>query len=93
MNAYSSLWIMHSCWDMLDFDIPYCLTEYGTYLPFDSHRDVNGMAVELGDYQKSIIYKNYTNQIIGFKGFNLGGFVFHLGETTQESMTWWNIVI
>jgi len=31
------------------------------------------------------------SDISEFKGYNLGGFVFHLGETTQESLTWWNI--
>jgi hypothetical protein len=91
MNAYGSIRLFHSYWDFMGFDKPYVLTEYGHYLPCDRARDINAKAEELGDYQKALIYKDYTQQILSFKGGNLGGFVFHLGDTTQESLTWWNI--
>lgn len=41
--------------------------------------------------KKQNFYRYYLEQIFEFKGYNLGAFAFHLGETTQESMTWWNI--
>lgn len=91
INAYGSIRAFHSRWEFLGFDKPYVFTEYGPYLPFQRPQDLNGSSEELGDYQKAILYKDYTNQILSFKNYNLGGFVFHLGETTQESMTWWNI--
>jgi len=91
MNSYCSIRTIHSSWDFLKINRPYVITEYGPYLPSDSRRDINGGAIELGDYQKASIYRDYTEQIKSFEGCNLGGFAFHLGETTQESMTWWNI--
>ncbi|MCG2712948.1 MAG: hypothetical protein L6416_11595, partial [Candidatus Omnitrophica bacterium] len=91
INAYCSIRFIHGAWDVLEIAKPYVITEYGPYLPNDSHRDTNGKPVELGDYQKAMIYRDYTEQIEGFAGYNLGGFAFHLGETSQESMTWWNL--
>ena len=90
-NTYAGVRAIHSRWDYLGFNKPYLITEFGPYLPNDSRRDINGKAVEIGDYQKASIYKYYASQLQSFKGCNLGGFVFHLGETTQESMTWWNL--
>lgn len=91
MNEYGSIRIAHGAWDYLNFDKPYVLTEYGPYLSLDRPKDINGSSIELSDDQKARKYKDFIEQIISFKGYNLGGFVFHLGETTQESMTWWNI--
>lgn len=91
INAYGSIRAFHSYWDFLGFDKPYVFTEYGPYLPYQRPKDPNGKSQELGDYQKAFLYKDYTSQILSFKGYNLGSFAFHLGETTQESMTWWNI--
>ncbi len=91
MNSYGSVRFIQGVWDYLDWDIPYVITEYGHYLPKDRPKDENEQPIELFDYQKAQMYETYTKQIHEFKGYNLGGFVFHLGETTQESMTWWNI--
>lgn len=90
-NTFGGIRTIQSRWDYLDFNKPYVITEFGPCIPAESLRDLNGKPVELGDYQKAIFYKEYVNQLHGFKGYNLGGFVFHLGETTQESMTWWNL--
>ncbi|MCP4649701.1 MAG: hypothetical protein GY853_06430 [PVC group bacterium] len=92
MNSYCTIRMIHGSWDILKVNKPYSITEYGPHLPCDSRKDKYGRAKELGDYQKAIIYRNYAKQIKSFKGDNLGGFVFYLGDTTQESMTWWNIV-
>lgn len=91
MNEYGSIRTAHGAWDYLQFDIPYVFTEYGPYLSIDRPKDANAKPMELSDIQKAKKYKEFIEQIISFKGYNLGGFVFHLGETTQESMTWWNI--
>ncbi|MFH0940890.1 MAG: glycoside hydrolase family 2 TIM barrel-domain containing protein [Candidatus Omnitrophota bacterium] len=91
MNEYGSIRTAHGKWEYLGFDKPYVFTEYGPYLSSDRPKDVNGKAVELSDIDKAKRYKEFNEQIYSFKGYNLGGFVFHLGETTQESMTWWNL--
>jgi len=91
MNVYGSIRTAHGTWDYLNIERPYIITEYGSYLSQDSQKDMNDKAIELSDEQKALIYKKHYSDIQDFKGFNLGSFVFHLGETTQESMTWWNI--
>jgi hypothetical protein len=90
-NTYGGMRSIQSMWELAGFDKPYVITEFGPYLPMYSPRDVNGRMVELGDYQKAAIYKHTMEQLLSFKGSNLGGFVFHLGETSQDSMTAWNI--
>ncbi|MEI8345321.1 MAG: hypothetical protein WCG06_04545, partial [Candidatus Omnitrophota bacterium] len=70
---------------------PYLITEFGPALPYECAKDANGRPRELEDYQKAMLYRDLNKQIAGFKGDNLGGFAFHLGETTQDSMSWWNI--
>ena len=91
MNIYGSLRAHHGVWEYLDINKPYIVSEYGPLLPIDSSQDKNGIPVELPDFEKAKIYKSFYFDIEDFSGYNLGGFVFHLGETTQESMTWWNI--
>ena len=91
MNIYGSIRISHSKWDKAELNIPYCVTEYGPHGPWDVNKDTNGASQDEPDQAKAAIYRNMTNEIIGFKGYNLGGFAFHLGETTQESLTWWNL--
>lgn len=90
-NVYGSVRSLHSHWEALGFDKPYLITEFGPPLPSYSAKDANGRPAELEDYQKAIVYKSLWEQIVEHKDDNLGGFVFHLGETTQETMTWWNI--
>ena len=91
MNEYGSIRTAHGTWDYLKFNKPYVFTEYGHYISLDRPKDINNRSVELSDQQKAQRYRDFSQQIHSFKGYNLGGFVFHLGETTQESMTWWNL--
>lgn len=91
INSYGSIRFSQGKWDYLGFNIPYVLTEFGPYGPWDRPKDTNGTSIEQSDKEKAQLYKYYLEQIFEFKGYNLGAFAFHLGETTQESMTWWNI--
>ena len=91
MNVYPSLRVCHGVWEKLEVNKPYILTEFGPPIYTQCSRDENGLSFELNDKQKAIYYREIINQMYEFRGYNLGGFVFHLGETTQESMTWWNI--
>ncbi len=91
MNVYGSIRTAQGAWEYQGFDKPYLLTEYGSHLSADRPKDGNNKPIELSDENKAKIYKDLAGQIYSFKGNNVGGFVFHLGETTQESMTWWNI--
>lgn len=91
MNVYPSLRVCHGTWEKLRIDKPYVLTEFGPPIYTQGVKDRYGFSFELDDKQKSLFYRELISQMFEFKGSNLGGFVFHLGETTQDSMTWWNI--
>jgi len=91
VNEYGSIRSTHGSWKDNGFDVPYLFTEYGPFLSTDRPRDANRRASEPQDYQKAMIYRSLTEQIWEFSGYNLGGVAFHLGETSQESMTWWNL--
>ncbi|MGE5279904.1 MAG: glycoside hydrolase family 2 TIM barrel-domain containing protein [Deltaproteobacteria bacterium] len=90
-NEYASIRALQGAWQDAGFDKPYLVTEYGPYLSQARPRDVNRRASEQQDYQKALLYRSMTEQIWEFSGYNIGGVVFHLGETSQESMTWWNL--
>jgi len=91
MNIYGSIRISNGTWDKSGLNIPYCVTEYGPHGPWDVKKDTNGASQDEPDQAKAAIYRNMAKELIGLKGYNIGGFVFHLGETTQESLTWWNL--
>ena len=90
-NCYGSIRSIHAAWKHLKFDKPYVITEFGPFLPMDRPKDVNGKSIELDDYKKASIYRHLLLQLKSLRKSNIGGFAFHLGDTTQESMTWWNI--
>lgn len=91
VNEYGSVRTVHGTWEHLGFEKPYIFTEFGHYLNIDRPKDLNRCSIELSDENKAKRYSEAYCTIFSFKGFNLGGFAFHLGETSQESMTWWNL--
>ncbi len=91
MNIYGSIKVSHGKWNKSTLNIPYIVTEYGPPGPWAVKKDKNGVSIEQPEQAKAAIYRNMTKEIINFKGYDLGGFVFHLGETSQESLTWWNL--
>ncbi len=91
MNMYGSVIAADSRWQGLGFEIPYLITEFGPLGSWDLPKDRHGKVTEQSDYVKASQYKNHWNLIKERKGKNIGGFAFHLGETTQESLTYWNL--
>lgn len=91
MNVYGTVIQAHGQWETLGFGIPYLLTEFGPNGPWAMPRDSNGRVVEPSDYSKASQYRLLWRSILDRRGSNVGGFVFHLGETTQESLTYWNV--
>ncbi len=91
MNVYGSVIGAQSGWQALDFGKPYLITEFGPLGPWDLPKDKNGKMLEQDDRSKAQQYKNHWSLIKERAGKNLGGFVFHVGETTQESLTMWNV--
>ena len=91
MNVYGSVIGSQSGWEALDFGKPYLITEFGPLGPWDLPKDRYGKMLEQDDISKSQQYKNHWSLIRERAGKNLGGFVFHIGETTQESLTMWNL--
>ncbi|MBF0485156.1 MAG: beta-galactosidase [Candidatus Omnitrophica bacterium] len=71
--------------------IPIIFTEFGPPGPWALAKDVNDRPLELNDQEKADFYSWETAAIFEKKGYNLGGFAFFLGETTQVSLTWWNL--
>ncbi len=72
-------------------NIPYVVSEFGPLGPWDRPKDVNGKPVDLTDVEKADYYEQYATLIERYRGYGLGGFAFYLGETTQVSLTWWNL--
>lgn len=73
------------------FNIPYLMTEFGSLGDWDRNKDPRGVSFELSDDSKMSYYRQLARQIKSYYGSCLGGFVFLLGDTTQVSLTWWNI--
>jgi len=91
MNVYGSVIGSQSGWQALNFGKPYLITEFGPLGPWDLPKDKNGKMLEQDDRSKAQQYKNHWSLIRERAGKNVGGFVFHIGETTQETLTMWNI--
>ncbi len=91
MNVYGSVIGSQSGWEALNFGKPYLITEFGPLGPWDLPKDKHGKMLEQDDVSKAQQYRNHWSLIKERAGKNLGGFVFHIGETTQESLTQWNI--
>jgi hypothetical protein len=91
MNVYGSVIGSQSGWQALDFGKPYVITEFGPLGPWDLPKDLSGKMSEQADYTKAQQYKNHWSLIRERRGKNVGGFAFHIGETTQESLTQWNL--
>lgn len=71
--------------------IPIVFTEFGPPGPWAFPVDMNQRPHELTDKQKADFYEQEGKAVFESKGYNLGGFVFSLGETSQISLTWWNV--
>ncbi len=71
--------------------IPLVFTEFGPVGPWDLPKDGNQRPQELTDRQKAWFYEKEARAVSRNKGYNLGGFAFYLGETSQISLTWWNL--
>jgi hypothetical protein len=90
INTYGGIEKIHQDLTAM-FDIPYLITEFGSLGEWDRDKDNHGVSFELNDDSKMSYYKQLAYKIKGYSGYCLGGFVFLLGDTTQVSLTWWNI--
>lgn len=90
INAYGGIDYIHEQVAAM-FDIPYLFTEFGSMGEWDRGKDPNGVSIELNDDSKMSYYKQFAHAIRNLHGHCLGGFVFYLGDTTQVSLSWWNI--
>lgn len=70
---------------------PVMVTEIGPIGPWDCKKDTNKITVEPTEKAKSFQYRNNVKEVFKYKDYVLGNYVFHLGETTQDSLCWWNI--
>ena len=93
INVYGSILIVDEEWRKYDFDIPYFITELGPKGPWDCKKDMFGLSIDYPDYEKAFFYQVLLEEYEKVKSRCLGVFVFYLGDTTQESLTWWNLTI
>jgi hypothetical protein len=91
INTYGAVEYIVDTMDELGLKKPFLITEAGPLLPLDSPKDKFGRSIDEADYEKAFRYQTLLEEIDKVRGPCLGGFVFLLGETTQESLTWWNI--
>ncbi|MBL8013839.1 MAG: hypothetical protein JNN05_08335, partial [Candidatus Omnitrophica bacterium] len=90
INAYGGFDQLH--FQLTDlFAVPYLVTEFGSLGEWSRNKDPQGVPFELNDESKMGYYKQYAHKIKSFYGYCLGGFAFYLGDTTQVSLSWWNI--
>ncbi|MBN2144829.1 MAG: hypothetical protein JW774_09425 [Candidatus Aureabacteria bacterium] len=90
-NTYGGVEYLHEEWKRLEFSIPYLITEFGPTGPWDCPKDQFDKSIDQADYEKSFAYQLILEEAEQFKGSCLGLFAFHLGDTTQESLSWWNL--
>lgn len=90
INTYGGIEFIHQEVTAM-FDIPYLVTEFGSLGEWDRGKDANGVSLELNDDSKMSYYKQFAHTIRNYYGHSLGGFAFFLGDTTQVSLSWWNI--
>jgi hypothetical protein len=93
VNTYGGVDYIHSAWLEEKMNKPYIITEAGPLGPWDRQKDKFGKAIDEADYEKSFHYQYLLEEIRRFSGWCLGGFVFQLGDTTQENLTWWNLTV
>ncbi len=93
-NFYGGVPVAYYEWKATGVKIPYIFTEYGPHGPWEVPLGENDQPLEPTDSQKKTAYlRNWQNCILKYKGFNLGGFAFHLTElmSTESSYTWWGL--
>ena len=93
VNTYGGVDYIQDYWNKEGIEIPYMITEAGPLGPWDCPKDEFGRSIDQADYEKAFHYQYLLEEIDRFKGYCLGGFMFHLGDTTQESLTWWNLTV
>ena len=94
INFYGGMPVAQKEWEVIGANIPYIFTEYGPHGPWEVPLDNNDQPIEPSDQEKKIAYlRNWRNYVLKYKGYNLGGFAFHLTDTmiTESSVTWWGL--
>lgn len=75
--------------DKLAINHPYMITEYGATGEWETKEDGNGVRMDPTDQEKyGIIATGFPDMIGKFKGRNLGGFVFHFGNSFDSTGLW-----
>ncbi len=89
INMYTYVVTMHRRWEMNGFDKPYIFTEFGPVNKWGVGNDKNGLPMDPSDWHKAKQYKRLFKNMVKYKGYCLGGFVFSVGELDQWTATWW----
>lgn len=93
VNTYGGIEGIYNSWKQQGFKIPFILTEAGPLGPWDCPKDEFGKSIDQADYEKSFSFQLFFEEYEKYKKSCLGIFPFLLSETTQESLSWWNITL
>ncbi len=93
VNVYGSVDYVNEEWIKMGFKKPYIITELGPKGPWDCPKDEFGLSIDYPDYEKAFFYQVLLEEAEKYKNNCLGVFAFYLGNTTQESLTWWNLTV
>ena len=93
VNSYGGIEGIYNTWKDLGFKIPFMLTEAGPLGPWDCPKDEFGKSVDQADYEKSFSFQLFFEEYQKYRKSCIGIFPFLLGDTTQESLSWWNITL
>jgi len=91
VNTYGGVDYIAEKMTALNWEIPFLVTELGPPLPLNLPKDEFNRTIDTADYEKSFSYQFLLGEVDRYRGPGLGAFAFYLGETTQESLTWWNL--
>lgn len=91
MNLYGGASLLIYECKKKNLNKPIFITEFGPLGEGDCQKDINKLSIEPNDNAKAIQYRNLYSEITNHKNAVCGVFAFHLGETTPNSLSWWNI--
>jgi hypothetical protein len=93
---YEGIDFIRALWEWKDVPYPLAMGEFAPIGYWLAARDEFDLAIEETDTQKAHSFSLYLPKIFSvesdtLQGYCLGGFAYHLGENTQDSLSWWDV--
>jgi hypothetical protein len=89
---YAGMDFIETLWRLKKMRKPYYMGEFGPIGPWTSAFDSLGQPIDNSDPEKAKFYDLYLHQLDEKRNKNcLGGYAYLLGDSTQDTLTWWSI--